>query len=58
MKKSFDAVAWMRERRVEIDRETEGLSWRERRRKIQESLRGDPLWERLKNVSAKLSTHA
>jgi len=48
MKKSFDAVDWMRKRRIEIDRETEGLSWQDRRRKIRESLKGDPLWERLK----------
>ncbi len=48
MNKTFDAVAWMRKRRAEIDAETHGLSWEERSRKIQEALQGDPLWERLK----------
>ena len=33
MKKSFDAVAWMRKRREEIDREDAGLSWKEKREK-------------------------
>lgn len=49
MTKSFDAVAWMRRRRVEIDRETEGLSWEERARYIRQSLKGDAVWERLKD---------
>ena len=48
MNKTFDAVAWMRKRRAEIDQETQGLSWQERARKIQEALKGDRLWERLK----------
>ena len=52
MKKSFDAVGWMRKRRIEIDRETEGLSWEERSQRILESLEGDPLWERLKGRTA------
>jgi len=29
-KKSFDAVAWMRQRRAEIDREDQGLTWEEK----------------------------
>lgn len=49
MNKTFDAVAWMRKRRAEIDEETHGLSWQERSRKIEEALQGDPLWERLKD---------
>ncbi|HPC17193.1 MAG TPA: hypothetical protein P5318_10245 [Candidatus Hydrogenedentes bacterium] len=49
MEKSFDAVGFMRRRRIEIDQETEGLSWAERNQYILESLRGDPLWERLKD---------
>ncbi len=49
MNKTFDAVAWMRKRRAEIDQETDGLSWQERSRKIEEALKGDPLWERLKD---------
>jgi len=50
MSKTFDAVAWMRRRRTEIDEETHGLSWEERGRKIEEALKGDPLWERLKDT--------
>ena len=34
----FDAVAFMRSRREEIDREDEGLSWEERARKTRELL--------------------
>ncbi len=48
MDKSFDAVAWMRKRRAEIDREDAGLSWVERFRKTRKVLEGDPLWERFK----------
>jgi len=48
MKKGFDAVAWMRQRRAEIDREDEGLSWQERREKTRRLLAHDPLWLRLK----------
>ena len=44
----FDAVAFMRSRREEIDREDEGLSWEERTRKTRELLRKDPLWLYLK----------
>jgi len=43
MKKSFDAVAWMRARREEIDREDKGLTWSERRDKTRKLLRNDPL---------------
>jgi hypothetical protein len=48
MKKGFDAVAWMRQRRAEIDREDEGLSWQEKREKTRRLLAHDPLWLRLK----------
>ena len=48
MKKGFDAVAWMRQRRAEIDREDEGLSWQEKREKTLRLLAHDPLWLRLK----------
>jgi hypothetical protein len=48
MKKKFDAVGWMRKRRIEIDRQTEGMSWEQRAREIRKSLQGDPLWERLR----------
>ncbi len=49
MSKGFDAVAFMRRRREEIDREDEGLSWEERARKTRELLREDPLWLYLKD---------
>lgn len=48
MNNDFDAVGWMREQRNRIDRETEGLSWRERRQWVHKSLEGDSLWESLK----------
>ena len=48
MSKGFDAVAFMRSRREEIDREDEGLSWEERTRKTRELLSNDPLWLYLK----------
>ncbi len=44
MSESFDAVAFMRRRREEIDREDDGLSWEERARKTGELLKNDPLW--------------
>ena len=49
MRKAFDAVAFMRRRREEIDREDEGLTWEERVRKTRELLRNDPLWLYLKD---------
>ena len=48
MSRSFDAVAFMRRRREEIDREDEGLSWDERARKTREIVERSPLWRRLK----------
>jgi hypothetical protein len=49
MKKTFDAVVWMRKRRMEIDEEDQGLSWVEKRKKTRELLEKDPLWQRLKS---------
>lgn len=48
MTKEFDAVAWMRKRRSEIDEEDRGLTWDEKTRKTEELLRDDPLWQKLK----------
>ncbi len=48
MKKTFNAVAWMRKRRIEIDEEDKGLSWEEKREKTRRLLEKDPLWFRLK----------
>ena len=59
MAKGFDAVAWMRAKRTEIDREDGGLTWPERNRKTLEVLQHDPLWERLKGrvIRAESAVH-
>ena len=57
MIESFDAVAWMRKRRAEIDREDEGLTWGQKSKKTVELLSSDPLWQRLKGrVSSPTTT--
>jgi hypothetical protein len=38
MKKSFDAVDWMRARRAEIDEEDRSLSWEQKREKTRQLL--------------------
>ena len=43
MKKTFDAVEWMRRRRTEIDAEDRGLSWEDKRRKTHDIVLRDPL---------------
>lgn len=48
MSERFDAVAWMRRRRDEIDREDAGLTWEERSRKTLNLLSEDPLWKKLR----------
>ena len=48
MKKSFDAVDWMRARRAEIDEEDRNLSWEQKREKTRKLLETDPLWRRLR----------
>jgi hypothetical protein len=45
MTESFDAVAWMRKRRAEIDQEDEGLAWDQKSKKTVDLLSSDPLWE-------------
>jgi hypothetical protein len=49
MSKNFDAVAFMRRRREEIDREDAGLSWEVRARKTSELLKDYPLWLHLQD---------
>ena len=49
MKKAFDAVAFMRKRREEIDQEDIELTWEEKSRRTLDRLKGDPLWERVKD---------
>ncbi|HPO16621.1 MAG TPA: hypothetical protein PLI09_24505 [Candidatus Hydrogenedentes bacterium] len=43
MKKTFDAVAWMRRRREEIDLEDQGLTWEDKRQKTHNIVLRDPL---------------
>lgn len=52
MKKTFDAVAFMRMRRGEIDREDAGLTWKQKRERTRQTLEKDPLWQRLRDRSA------
>jgi hypothetical protein len=47
MKKTFDAVSWMRERRAQIDEEDAGLTWVQKREKTREQVRQDPILARL-----------
>jgi hypothetical protein len=54
-KKTFDAVAWMRNRRKKIDEEDKGLSWKDKNIKTRQLLENDPLWLRLKNRVVKPS---
>jgi hypothetical protein len=59
MTKRFHAVAWMRKRRTEIDKEDKGLTWEEKSRKTADLLHDDPLWKRLKRrVAAPPTTPA
>jgi hypothetical protein len=48
LEKTFDAVAWMRKRRTEIDEEDLKLSWEEKRQKTRKLLEKDALWLKLK----------
>lgn len=43
MKKTFDAVAWMRQRRTQIDEEDAGLTWAQKRQRTREAVLRDPL---------------
>ena len=57
MKKKYDAVAWMRSRRVQIDREDRGLSWEERYHKTLRLLEDDLFWRKIKDRAEK-SVHS
>lgn len=46
MKKTFDAVAFMRKRREELSRAYAGLTAEQIRERIRESLKNDPLWRK------------
>jgi len=43
MKKRFDAVAWMRQRRTQIDEEDAALTWAQKRQRTHEEVLRDPL---------------
>ena len=47
--KKFDAVAFMRIARVEIDEQDAGLTWEERHNKTLNILEDDPLRQALRN---------
>jgi len=47
MKKTFDAVSWMRQRRTQIDEEDATLTWVQKREKTHEQVRQDPILSRL-----------
>jgi hypothetical protein len=46
MKKTFDAVAFMRKRREELSRVYANLSAEEIEARVQEALKDNPLWKR------------
>ena len=47
MNRGFDAVAWMRRRRTQIDEEDEGLTWARKRQKTREEVLRDPVLAQL-----------
>lgn len=47
MKKTFDAVAWMRQRRTQIDEQDAALTWTQKRERTHEEVLRDPLLARL-----------
>lgn len=47
MRKTFDAVQWMRQARIRIDEEDRELTWEQKRRKTHEAIMGDPILARL-----------
>lgn len=49
MDKTFDAVAFMRKRREQIDAEDAALTWQERRAKTRMLVERDPLWHQLRS---------
>ncbi|MCX6349978.1 MAG: hypothetical protein NTV79_10850 [Candidatus Aureabacteria bacterium] len=53
MKKIFNAVDWMRSRRIQIDREDRGLSWEERYLKTLHLLEHDFFWRKIKDRAEK-----
>jgi len=46
MKKTFDAVAFMRKRREELSRAYAGLTAEQIEERIEQALKDDPLWKK------------
>jgi hypothetical protein len=47
MKRAFDAVSWMRQRRTQIDEEDATLTWAQKREKTHEQVLQDPILSQL-----------
>jgi hypothetical protein len=47
MKRTFDAVAFMRKRREELSHAYADLSWQQIEERIQQSLKDNPLWKQV-----------
>jgi hypothetical protein len=47
MKKTFDSVSWMRQRRVQIDNEDANLTWMQKREKTRDQVLQDPILAQL-----------
>lgn len=56
MKKTFDAVAFMRKRREEISRAYAGLNAEQIEKQLQQALRDDPLWQRHSQAHTPMSS--
>ncbi len=52
MKKTFDAVAFMRKRREELSRAYAGLTAEQIEERVQEALKDDPLWKQRSHKQA------
>lgn len=52
MRRPFDAVAWMRQRRTQIDEEDRSLTWAQKRQRTHEQILQDPVLARLCEDSA------
>lgn len=52
MKKTFDAVAFMRKRREELSRAYAGLSVDQIEERLQQALKDDPLWRQRSQTQA------
>lgn len=53
MKKTFDAVAFMRKRREELSRAYAGLSVDQIEQRLQQALKDDPLWRQRSQTQAR-----